>query len=109
MVRGPDPPEWITGHDLFVMQGDERVDASGAARGQQAGGGAGEHGERYHRGERPRVPPRDTPNLTGEESRYALTCEEADEDSRSDQAHAFPKNFKMLDCWAPRAMRMPIS
>jgi hypothetical protein len=24
--------------------------------------------------------------------RYAVTCEQADEDSRSDQAHAFPKN-----------------
>jgi hypothetical protein len=46
MVRGQDPQELVTRLDLFVTQGHQRVDASGALRGQQTGGDADEHDER---------------------------------------------------------------
>jgi hypothetical protein len=36
MVQAQDPPECDTGRDLFVTQGDQGIDASGAAGGQQA-------------------------------------------------------------------------
>src|SRR5580700_6065907 len=89
MVRGQNAPECATGPDLFVMQGDQGIDASGAAGGQQAG--AQPHGDQEgrHRGERPGIRRGKAPNLARQESCEAVAGEEAEEDSCRKQARAF--------------------